>query len=117
MLWRIFVAIMTDIGVKPSDIASGTTDSGSDVKSMCVNHAKDHGVLWDWCISHMSAKAFEHAFGTTAEPSKSKNPSARDVVRAVIKVMERLNRSPTWRAQFDDIQASCSPLGLPENES
>ena len=112
MLWRIFVAIMKDIGVRPSDLASGTADSGSDVKSMCVKHAKEHGILWDWCISHMSAKAFEHAFGTSAEPSKSKNLGTRDVIRVVIKVMERLNRSSAWRAKFDHIQASCSPVEI-----
>jgi len=95
---------MKDIGVKPSDLASCTTDSGSDVKSMCVGHAREYGILWDWCTSHMSTKAFEHAFGTSAEPSKSKNPAARNVIRVMIKVMERLNRSPTWRAKFDDIQ-------------
>ena len=104
MLWRIFLAIMKDVGVKPSDLASCTTDSGSDVKSMCVNHASEFGIRWDWCTSHMASKAFEHAFGTSAEPSKSKNPAARNLIRVVIKVMERLNRSATWRAKFDDIQ-------------
>lgn len=104
MLWRVFTAIMKDIGVTPSDLASCTTDSGSDVKSMAVNHASKYGISWDWCTSHMSSKAFEHAFGTSAEPSKSKNPAARDLIRVVIKVMEKLNRSPSWRDKFEDIQ-------------
>ena len=106
MLWRIFTAIMKDVGVKPSDFASCTTDSGSDFESMCVNHASEYGILWDWCTSDMISKVFEHAFGTSAKPSNSKNPAAQDLIKVVIKVVERLNRSTTWRTKFDDIHVS-----------
>lgn len=95
---------MEDFGLDVAKFASCTTDSGSDVKSMCVNHANRVGIKWDWCISHMANKACEHAFGTSADPAKSKNPRARDLLQKVIKVVQRLNKSSTWRAKFEDIQ-------------
>ncbi|CAN0062988.1 unnamed protein product, partial [Sphacelaria rigidula] len=94
-----------DFGLEVGDFASCTTDSGSNNKTMCVNHASRVGIEWDWCVSHMANKAREHGLGTAADPAKSKKPAARELIQKVIKMVQRLNKSSTWRAQLEDIQA------------
>ncbi|CAB1102250.1 unnamed protein product [Ectocarpus sp. CCAP 1310/34] len=37
ILFIVFKSVLREFGVKISDLAGGTTDSGSDVKAMCVN--------------------------------------------------------------------------------
>lgn len=110
MLWKIFEATVCDLGLKVTDFASCTTDNEL-VMSMCANHAKYHGILSDWCISHLSNEASEQAFGISADPSKSKNKGARDIVRLLIQVVERLNKSATWREQLEGLQVK--PTGSP----
>ena len=104
LLWKMFRATLEEFDLKPEDFASCTTDSGSDIKAMCVNQARDFGIQWDWCTSHMVNKACEHAFGTSLDPTKSKNKLARDMVQIAVKIIRRIAHSPTWRAKFDDIQ-------------
>ena len=38
ILFTIFRATLAEYGIAISDLAGGTTDSGSDVKAMCVNY-------------------------------------------------------------------------------
>ncbi|CAM9383599.1 unnamed protein product, partial [Hapterophycus canaliculatus] len=97
--------ILHEFGLHPSNLASGTTDSGSDVKSVSVNGLyKLFEVLWNWCFCHLMVKAAEDAFGTHPDIAKSKNPQARDVLKHVINMVGTLNRSSNLKAKFDDLQ-------------
>ena len=91
LLWKIFTSTLNDFGLDGTDFASCTKDSGSDVKSMCLNHTNRVGIEWDWCVSHMANKACEHGFGMAADPAKSKNPAARKLIQKVIRVVQRFN--------------------------
>ena len=71
-----------------------------------MNHTNRVGIEWDWCVSHMANKACEHGFGTAADPAKSKNAAARELLQKVIKVIQRLNQSSTWRRKFEEIQVN-----------
>lgn len=95
------------------DFASCTTDSGSDVKVMTVNFAKQHGILWDWCFTHQVSRAYEHACGTAACPAASKNSSAHDVVQMVIKAMEIIHKSLLRKDRFKDHQVSHASMVNP----
>lgn len=105
MLLEIVKSVLHEFGLDPSNLASGTTDSGSDVKAVSVNGLLElYGVLWDWCKCHLMVKAAEQGFGIHLDPAKSKNPEARDLLRNVIKVGETLNKSSNLRAKFEDLQ-------------
>ncbi|CAN0454371.1 unnamed protein product, partial [Ascophyllum nodosum] len=83
----------------------GTTDSGPDVKAMCVNFLLAlHDVCWDWCDCHLATKAAEHAFGTSADPQKSKNPGARSIFTLITKTAARVNQSPSFKQKFEELQ-------------
>jgi len=118
-LWKIFQATIAEVGLTPADFASCTTDSGSDVKAMCVNLACEHykyvddpnarPLEWDWCNAHLVSKACEHAFGTCAAPAQTKNAGARTVINKITKVVETLHRSSAKMAMFEDTQVgSCT---------
>lgn len=105
ILFAIFKSLLAEFGIKLSDLAGGTTDSGPDVKAMCVNFLLElHKIYWDWCDCHLADKAAEHAFGTTADPQKSKNKGARQVVQLVIKAAAKVNQSTTFKQKFDETQ-------------
>ncbi|CAB1109659.1 unnamed protein product [Ectocarpus sp. CCAP 1310/34] len=105
VLLEIFKSILREFGLRPSDLASGTTDSGSDVKSASVNGLyPQYGVLWNWCFCHLMVKAAEDGFGTHVDPQKSKNPEARDMLKNVISMVGTLNRSSNFKAKFEDLQ-------------
>lgn len=105
VLLKILENVLHEFGLRASDLASGTTDSGSDVKSVSVNglHPK-YGVLWNWCCCHLMVKAAEDAFGTHADPQKSKNPEARKMLKNVIGMVGTLHKSPNLTAKFEDLQ-------------
>ncbi|CAB1105816.1 unnamed protein product [Ectocarpus sp. CCAP 1310/34] len=104
VLLEILEAILNEFGLRPSDLASGTTDSGSDVKSVSVNglHPK-YGVLWNWCYCHLMVKAAEDAFGTRPDPQMSKNPEARNMLKNLIGIIGTLHKS-NLTAKFEDLQ-------------
>ena len=105
ILFTIFKAVLAEFGIKLSDLAGGTTDSGPDVKAMCVNFLLLlHKIYWDWCDSHLCDKAAENAFGTSADPQKSKNKDARKVIQLVIKAAAKVNQSTTFKQKFDETQ-------------
>lgn len=104
VLLKVFESSLEEFDLSTADPASGTTDSGSDVKAMCVNGLGSLDICWDWCVSHLATKASEHAFGVSADSNKFKNTLSREIIRLVIKVMERLNKSPTMRAKFEGLQ-------------
>lgn len=105
ILFVVFKSVLSEFGVKISDLAGGTTDSGSDVKAMCVNFLlAPHKVSWDWCVCHLADRAAEHAFGTSADPQKSKNKDAREVVQLVIKAAGKVNQSHIFKQKFDEAQ-------------
>ena len=98
VLFTIFRATLAEYGIKLFDLAGGTTDSGSDVKTMCVNILlRSHNIPWDWCVCHLADKAAENAFGTSADPQKSKNKDARDVIKLVTKAAAKVNQSTTFK--------------------
>lgn len=105
---KIFSSILQEYGLEITDLASGTTDSGSDVKAMCVNGLGSVGVVWKWCVSHMASVACEHAFGTSADASKTKNKQAREILKLVIKVVETLNKSQNLKTKLEEIQLDLS---------
>lgn len=105
ILFTIFQATLAEYGINVSDLAGGTTDSGSDVKAMCVNILLAlYQIWWDWCDCHLADKAAENAFGTSADPQKSKNKEAREVVKLVIKSAAKVNQSTTFKQKFDEAQ-------------
>ncbi|CAB1119309.1 unnamed protein product [Ectocarpus sp. CCAP 1310/34] len=105
ILFNVFNSVLREFGVKISDLAGGTTDSGSDVKAMCVNFLlAQHKGSWDWCVCHLADRAAEQAFGTSADPQKPKNKDARGVVQLVIKAAAKVNQSPIFKQKFDEAQ-------------
>lgn len=101
----IFEATLAEYGINLYDLAGGTTDSGPDVKAMCVNFLLGvHDIPWDWCDCHLADKAAENAFGTSADPQKSKNKDAREIMRLVIKTAAKVNQSATFKQKFEEIQ-------------
>ena len=100
MLWSIFKAAIAEFGLNVNDFASCTTDDSFVVKAMCTSRARNFGITWDWCVSHMAGKACDDSFGNSVDPDSSNNQQARDIVEAVIKVAEKLNNSPAWRGKF-----------------
>ena len=96
---------MAEYGITLSNLAGGTTDSGPDVKAMCIHFLlANHRIWWDWCDCHLADKAAENAFGTSADPQKSKNKGARDVLKLVIKTAAKVNQSPTFKPKFEELQ-------------
>lgn len=105
ILFTIFRATLAEYGIKLSDLAGGTTDSGSDVKAMCVNLLlASYKIWWDWCDCHLADKAAENAFGTSADPQKSKNKDAREVIKLVIKTAAKVNQSTIFKQKFEEVQ-------------
>ena len=105
ILFTIFRATLGEYGIKIADLAGGTTNSDPDVKAMCVNLllAVDD-VCWDWCDCHLACKAAENAFGTSADPQKSKNPGARSIFSLVSKAAARVNQSTSFKQKFEELQ-------------
>lgn len=105
ILFTIFKSVLAEFGMSLSNLAGGTTDAGSDVKAMCVNFLlKQHKISWDWCDCHLADKAAEHAFGTSADPQKSKNKEARRVIQVVIKAAAKVNQSTIFKQKFEEAQ-------------
>ena len=98
VLFTIFEATLAEFGIHVRDLAGGTTDSGPDVKAMCVNVLLGvYDVSWDWCDCHLADKAAVNAFGTSADPHKSKNKDAREIMKLVIKTAAKVNQSTTFK--------------------
>ena len=72
---------------------------------MCINSLLGgYDIPWDWCDCHLADKAAENAFGTSADPQKSKNKDAREISRLVIKTAAKVNQSATFKQKFEEIQ-------------
>lgn len=71
-----------------NDMLTSSTDSGSDIKRAIEVVLKVHS---ERCISHVCHLALVDSFGTTLDPSKSKNPDARQVTNSRRKIIETLN--------------------------
>ncbi|CAN0346503.1 unnamed protein product, partial [Ascophyllum nodosum] len=98
-------ATLAEYGITLSNLAGGTTDSGPDVKAMSIHFLlANHRIWWDWCDCHLADKAAENAFGTSADPQKSKNKGARDVLKLVIKTATKVNQSPTFKQKFEELE-------------
>jgi hypothetical protein len=69
-------------------VAGATSDAGPDIRRLCDKKLPGS---WDWCICHLINAALADAFGTSADPQKSKNKECRGVVHTV-KVLENLVR-------------------------
>ena len=66
------------------DVLTSCSDSGSDVKRT-LDVLMD--VWWEWYISHLSHLALTDAFGTSIDPSKSKNVSAPDFFKTSTRLL------------------------------
>lgn len=104
VLLKVFESTLGEFGLTLSDLASGTTDSVSEMEAMCVNGLVPLGIAWDWCMCHAASKASEHAFGTNADPALSMNKPARELLEVVTRVVQRLSKVPAMRKKFDDLQ-------------
>ena len=104
-LFTIFRATLGEYGITIADLAGGTTDSGPDVKSMCVSPLlDDHNICWDLCDCRLACKAAENAFGSSADPQNSKNPGARSIFNLVTQTAARVNRSASFKQKFEELQ-------------
>lgn len=81
------------------DILAMSGDHGSDVARAMreISGGND-----EWCISHLLDCTGRDAFGTSVDPAKSKNPRAREVINAVRKTLETVNKSETLGAAFSE---------------
>ena len=58
----------------------------------------------DWCISHLCNCALVDAFGTALHIEKSRNPDVRTLLSKTKKVIEHVNKSPSTKIHFIEIQ-------------
>jgi hypothetical protein len=82
--------VLGEVGLTVHDIFSAASDSGSDVKRLFTKVFRAHG--WTWCISHLNNVALKEGFGAK-EGSSSKNPEARDLLKAIKKEVTHLSQS------------------------
>jgi hypothetical protein len=82
--------VLAEVELAVDDVFSSTSDSGSDVKRLFVKVFPAHG--WSWCISHLGNVALKEGFGAK-EGSASKNPEARDLLKAIKKEVTHLSQS------------------------
>jgi hypothetical protein len=99
---RLWVrGVLSEYGLRESDLASTTTDAGSDIKRLC-------SVLlpcpWDWCVSHLLNCVLVEAFGTALRKEQSGNPDVRTVLMRVKKVIEHVNKSDSTKLTLNEIQ-------------
>ncbi|CAM9410027.1 unnamed protein product, partial [Sphacelaria rigidula] len=88
---RLWVGeVLAEYGMSESDLFCTVTNAGSDVKRSCL---KVLDSKWEWCFPHMLNCALVEAFGTNASKASNKNNEAREVIDAVKKVVEHLNKS------------------------
>lgn len=104
VLLKVFESTLGEFGLTLSDLASGTTDSVSEIEAMCVNGLVPLGIAWDWCMCHAASKSSEHAFGTNANPAESVNKASRELLEVVVRVAQRLNKFPAMKKKFDDLE-------------
>lgn len=86
------------------DIASSTSDAGSDVKCGLL---KKLGAEWDWCVPHEMHCALVEAFGMSKDPSQSKNREARALIQSMKKCIEYIHKSPKAGQEFKNLQEWC----------
>ncbi|CAM9663902.1 unnamed protein product, partial [Hapterophycus canaliculatus] len=102
-LFPIFKSVLAESGICLSDLAGGTTDAGPDLKAMCINFLLTlNKISWDWFDCRLAGDAAEDAFGTSADPQKSKNKEACRVVQLVIKAAAKLNESTMFKQKFEE---------------
>ena len=102
IIFTIFQATLAEYGITLANLAGGTTDSGPEVKAMCVDFLlANYKIWWDWCDCHLVDKAAENALGH-AFPAK--NRGARYVLRLIIKTAAKVNQSATFKQKFEELQ-------------
>ena len=93
--------VLQEYNLREKDLASSTTDAGSDIKRLC-------DVLlpcpWDWCMSHLLNVALVEAFGTSLHPDESGNPQVRALISRVKRVIEHVNKSEPTKMQLNELQ-------------
>ena len=80
------------------DVLTSVSDSDSDVKrslQVVMNP------WWEWCVSHLSHLVLTDAFGTSIDPSSSKNEESRLFFKGIKKVIESINKSEYWHSAFE----------------
>jgi hypothetical protein len=85
-------------------------DMAKDIFTMSGDHGPDVSRAMDvvtdgqaeWCIAHLLDRVLRDAFGSSIDPAKSKNPTARAVINLVRKTLETVNKSEALGAAFNE---------------
>ncbi len=94
--------ILQEYNIHPEKhILTSCSDSGSDVKRALEVVFPTHR---EWCVSHLTHLALADAFGSSVDPSKTKNADIRRVLNDCRKVIETVNKSKVLKAKFDEKQ-------------
>ena len=89
--------ILEEFDIEAEDhILTSCSDSGSDVKKALE---KVLPTMHKWCVSHLTHLALADAFGSSIDPSKSRNPVIRDVLNKCRKVIEKVNKSKVLKVK------------------
>lgn len=99
LLW--LTGVLGEFGLSTSDLMSSTTDAGSDIKRLGSVLLESS---WDWCLPHMLNCTLVEAFGSSLDPSTSKNPETRAVLVRAKKVVEFVNKSEPANKMLEEIQ-------------
>ncbi len=92
-------AILEEFKIDAEDqVLTSCTDSGSDVKRAVEQVLP---TMREWCISHLTHLALADAFGSSIDPSKTKNTIVRDVINKCRKVIEKVNKSKLLKEKVE----------------
>eukprot|EP00047_Mylnosiga_fluctuans_P014940 m.42227 g.42227 ORF g.42227 m.42227 type:complete len:859 (+) comp5710_c0_seq2:132-2708(+) len=82
--------VLSEYGLKEHNLASSSTDAGSDIKGLCTQLLP---CPWDWSIGPLLNGALVEAFGTAIDPKDSTNEAAHAILRRLKKVIKQVRKS------------------------
>jgi len=99
LLIEWMINIVEEFGIEAEkDILTSCMDSGSDVKRALEKVFPTHR---KWCVSHLLHLALADAFGSSVDPSKTKNKKVRDLLNQCHKVIKTVNKSKVLKLKVD----------------
>jgi len=100
LLIEWMINIVEEFGIEAEkDILTSCMDSGLDVKRALEKVFPTHH---EWCVSHLLYLALADAFGSSVDPSKTKNKEVRDLLSQCCKVIETVNKSKVLKLKVDN---------------
>lgn len=91
--------ILQEYNISPDrDILTSCTDSGSDIKRAIETVLP---TIREWCISHLTHLALADAFGSSVDPTKTKNVEIRNVITKCRKLIEKVNKSKRLKENIE----------------